>query len=111
LAAHDVGDLVRVWAVFRDMSGAQAAPDTVTLVARAPDGTEATVANTPAAAEDEAAAEAATGEALSGVTGVYRGDIAVDQAGAWWYRWQGIGTVSKAGESSFRVKPRRVRGA
>lgn len=110
MATHDIGDVVTLWAIFRNSAGAQTAT-TATLMVRTPDGeeTEATVA--PAQASDEAAAEAATGETLSGVTGVYKATIDIDQSGRWEYRWEGSGAVTEATEGQFRVRRQHVGGA
>jgi hypothetical protein len=108
LAAHDVGDVIRLWAVFRDAAGAQVAPTTVELTVRTPAGAVSTATVTPAEVADETLAEAATGETLSGVTGVYRSDVAITQSGRWWYRWAGSGSLVEAEEGRFDVRQRRV---
>ena len=108
MSDHDIGDVVSVWAVFRDEAGTQAAPTAVVLTVRKPNGVVGTNSNTGATGGEETLAEAATGETLSGVTGVYRGDIDVDVAGKWWYRWQGTGAIVEAEEGFFMVRRRRV---
>ena len=108
---HDIGDVVSLWSVFRNELGVQTAPTAVTLTVRRPTGAVALVTNRAAEAGEETLAEAATGQTLSGVTGVYRGDVDIDVAGLWWYRWQGTGTVVEAEEGSFGVRRRRVPAA
>jgi hypothetical protein len=105
MSVHDIGDEITLWAVFRDEEGAQAAPTTVTLAVRDPDGDYEVITHEAAAAEDEEAAEAATGETLTGVTGVYKATLAIDQAGIWVYRWVGEGTVAEVEPSVFYVRP------
>jgi hypothetical protein len=104
----DIGDLVTLWQVFRDGTGAQADPDTVTLTVRKPDGTVYEETSTAAEAEDEAAAEEATGATLSGVDGVYKAEIDVDQSGTWRLRWDGTGAVQESATDSFYVRPDMV---
>lgn len=108
MAVHDIGDLVTLWAVFRNEAGTQTAPTTVTLTIRKPDGTveEATVVAVEAGEETQA--EAATGETLSGVTGVYKAEIGVTQSGTWRGRWDGDGAVQEVGEVRFYVRPDMV---
>lgn len=106
--SHDVGDAVRLWAVFRDEAGAQADPGLVTLAVRHPDYTVEDIPTEPAEAGDETLAEEAMGETLTGVTGVYKAVVEPDAGGVWWYRWAGEGAVMEAEESWFAVNFRRV---
>ena len=104
----DVGDVLTLWAAFRDQTGAQAAPTAVVLTVRKPDGTSSVVANSAASAPDETLAETATGQMLSGVTGVYKATLTIDQAGTWRYRWAGTGAVAEMEQGVFMVRRDRV---
>jgi hypothetical protein len=104
---HDIGDAVRLWVVWRNEAGVQTAA-TTTLHVRKPDGTVTLVANSSAAVEDETLAEAATGQTLSGVTGVYKAQVTADQAGRHDYRWTATGAVTEVSEGWFDVRVRRV---
>lgn len=101
---HDVGDVVTLWVVFRDQTGAQADPDNVTLTVRDPHGGVTQVTNVAAAAEDEEAAEEATNQTLDGVVGVYRADLELDLSGRWRYKWEGTGAVDEVEASRLYVR-------
>lgn len=105
---HDVGDVARLWSVWRNAAGDQTAPTTLALRIRHPDGTVESVAPTPAEAGDETAAEAALDQTLSGVTGVYRVDVAFDASGLWLYTWDATGTVAEAETGAVIVRRDRV---
>lgn len=104
MSVHDVGDVVTLWAVFRDEAGVQADPSTVTLTVREPQGDVVDVPAVAAEAEDEEAAEAATGQTLTDVTGVYRAELEITQGGRYRYKWEGTGTVDEVEASSFYVR-------
>lgn len=107
--SHDVGDVVTVWAVFRDETGVQTAPGEVTLRARRPDHTFVDITPIAVEAGDEDVADAALpGEALSGVTGVYRGGIELDYPGLWWYGWHGAGAITEHEEGYIGARVQRV---
>lgn len=108
MATHDVGDLVTLWSVFTDALGAQADPTAVTLTVRDPSGVESSVTPSPAVEGDLPVASAATGQTLTDVTGVYKGEVAIDSSGLWRYRWEGTGAITEAGEGSFHVRRQRV---
>lgn len=108
MATHDIGDAVRLWVAFRDEANAQTAPDTVELYVRAPDGEVTLVANAAADGADETLAEAALGETLSGVTGVYKAVVVPDEAGTWRYRWEATGSVTERQAGWFDVRLDRV---
>jgi hypothetical protein len=108
MASHDVGDIRTVWAVFRNTAGTQTAT-TAALTYIKPGATTSLAATVlPAEAGDEAAAEAALEETLSGVTGVYKAALTLDTEGVWYYRWEGTGSVTEAGGGFFTVRRRRV---
>jgi hypothetical protein len=108
MATHDVGDLVTIWAVFRDAYGAQANPTTIALTVQAPGAEAADVSAVQAIEAELPIAETATGETLTDETGVYKGEVEVDTSGLWRYRWEGTGAVTEAGEGSFLVRRQRV---
>ena len=82
---YDIGDLVRVSAVFTNAAGS-ASDTTVALKLMKPDGTT----STPTPTHDS--------------TGNYHYDVSVDQAGKWYYRYEGTGVVQTASEGSFLVR-------
>lgn len=104
MAIHDIGDVVTLWAVFRDEDGAQTDPTTVTLSVRDPQGNVTDAGADAAEAGDEEAAEAATGETLTGVTGVYRADLPVTLGGRWRYRWDATGDIAESETGSFYAR-------
>lgn len=108
MAQHDIGDAVRLWCVFRDESGDQAAPTSVTLIVRDPSGNDASVATTPATAGDVTNAATATGQTLTDETGVYKASVTVDEAGFWHYEWTGTGAVVEVEPGWLEVRRRRV---
>jgi hypothetical protein len=105
---HDIGDAVRLWAAFYDELGAQAAPDTVTLIVRDPSDNDTTISNGGASAGDLAIASAAVGATLAATTGVYKAVVNADEAGVWWYEWTGTGTVDEVQSGFFEVRRRPV---
>ena len=108
---YDIGDAVVLYAVFRDEAGDQADPTAVTLLVRDPSGNTAEESNAAAQAGDETAAETATGQTLSGVTGVYKATVTVDEAGWWHYKWVGSGNVAEMEASWIEVRRDRVGAA
>ena len=108
MADHDIGEAVRLWAVFRDIDGDQAAPSTVTLIVHHPDGEDESVDNDPAGSGDVTAAATATGQTLVDETGVYYADVTPDEAGWWQYEWTGTGAVAEVEPGWFAVRRRRV---
>ncbi len=69
---YDIGDLVRITATFTDAAGDATDPDVVRMKYQDPSGTEATDSNP-----------------TNSATGVYYADIDVDEAGTWYYRFEG----------------------
>jgi hypothetical protein len=108
MAQHDIGDAVRLWSVFRDESGDQAAPTTVTLIVHHPDGEDESVATTPAVAGDVSNAATATGQTLADETGLYKASVTPDEAGFWHYEWTGVGAIAETEQGWFEVRRRRV---
>lgn len=89
---YDVGDRVRVSAVFRDLTGAVADPTTIVVMYRDPSGnvTTKTYVSDPEVVRDS--------------LGGFHLDIDVDEAGTWTYRVEGAGAVVAAGETTFVAK-------
>ena len=90
---HDIGDSVRLQAVFRDHDGTLTTPTTTTLKIKDPSGNVETVAN---------------GSLSTGTTGVKYYDYTVDEAGQWWFRFEASGNIVAVEEKEFQVKARQV---
>lgn len=90
---YDIGDTVELAGDFTDLDGTPADPDAVTLSIKAPDGT---------------VTEIEQGDLSSGDTGSWTYLYSPDQAGLYWYRFQGVGSVEAAEEKVFRVRRRHV---
>lgn len=90
MATYDIGDEVRMTATFTDLDGNNADPTTVTCTVEDPDGTT----STPTVQNPN--------------VGVYYADISPDQAGKWWFRFDGTGALVAAEEGSFAVRKRQV---
>lgn len=89
--AYDIGDEIELAAEkFVDRTGTPQNPTTVTLKIQKPDLTEATHTYPTAGMSRPE-------------TGDYRFALVVDQAGTWYYRWQGVGVVNQARQKSFEV--------
>jgi hypothetical protein len=93
LEVHDIGDTVRLQASFRNFDGDLTSPTTTTLYIQDPSGVVTTVNNASIS---------------SGGTGVKYYDLAVDEAGTWWYRFKAAGNLVAEEEGSFRVRNRQV---
>lgn len=92
--SFDIGDAVTVSATFTDRDGAAADPSTVTLRIKKPDDT-VTVVNQGSLTNESA-------------VGAWSYTVTIDQAGQWWVRWEGTGTVTAAEEEMFYVRARKV---
>lgn len=84
---YDVGDQVRLWGVFKNLAGADADPDTIICKHQDPSGNETTITYP-------------TGMTKAS-TGRYYVDLTIDEAGTWYYRFNGTGAIIAAGEQSF----------
>ena len=82
---YDVGDSVRLTAVFTQ-NGANTDPTAVTAKHKDPSGNETTPATTNPNA------------------GHYFFDLTIDEAGTWWYRFEGTGAVVAAAEGTLSVR-------
>ena len=85
MAAHDIGDRVRLEVTVKDYDDALTAA-TLTITVTDPDGN---------ATEVEAEAES---------TGLYYGYVTVDQAGTWRWRAETSGALVGAAEGAFTVR-------
>lgn len=91
----DIGDRPVSTVEFFDLSGAFADPTTVKVVTRNPSGTE--TAYTYGVASEVAKTS----------TGIYTftfPQFTATQAGAWYIRWNGTGTVTASFEDGFTVR-------
>lgn len=88
---YDKGDLITLWAEFKDKAGAAADPTTVTLKTRAPDGTIAV-----------------RSPLTNPSTGRYEYDLSLTgldaQTGRWRYQFSGTGTVQAVEVHEFVVR-------
>jgi hypothetical protein len=82
----DTGDLVRLGNTFTNFAGVGTNPTTVTLTVRDPSGND----STPSATSDG--------------SGVYHYDLTLDEAGTWYYKWQGTGTIVAVSEGTIIVQ-------
>lgn len=89
---HDLGDRVRVSAVFRRVSDGEAIdPTVVSISVRDPEG----VVTTKVYGTDE--------DVIKDSVGNYHYDVDVDQAGTWYYRWFSTGAGKAGAEQLFNV--------
>ena len=91
---YDVGDLVRISGPFT-VAGVATDPTTVTLKIKDPSGNVATYTY-------------ALAEIIKDSVGNYYKDIIIDEAGYWYYRWEGTGTVQAADEKYLFVHTQQV---
>ena len=106
---YDQGDVITLWAVFRDEAGVQTAPTTATFMVLRPGATASqSYPDVPAVAADETRAEVATGETLSGVTGVRKVDLELDTSGLWRYEWLSTGSVAQRQPGWLEVRRRHL---
>ncbi len=89
--AYDIGDIARISAPFRDITNVLADPTVVTASVRKPDGTITNYV-------------VASAQIIRDGVGLYHLDIGpLDQAGDWFYRFVGTGTVATSAEGTFYV--------
>lgn len=92
---YDVGDLVRVTGTFTDIDSVATDPDVVRCKYQDPSGNDTTDVY-------------GVGSTVKSATGVYYLDIDIDEAGTWFYRFEGEtsgGEGQGAAESNFYVTP------
>jgi len=86
-----VGDSIRITVAWFNQAGEATDPTTVTLRICGPDYIKAVYVY-------------ADGGVAKAAIGSYYKDIAIDQAGTWFYRWEATGTVTATEPGSFYVK-------
>ena len=91
---YHISQLVRISATFT-VGGAATDPTTVTLRIKDPSGNKTVYTY-------------ALAEITKDSAGVFHKDITVDEAGCWYYRWEGTGTVQAVDEDYFYVRSRQV---
>lgn len=89
VSLYNIGDLLRLQAVFKDLDGNNADPSAVVLKIKVPAGTVTTV-NYP-------------GTITRSSTGTYYYDYLVAASGVHYFNWAGSGAYTAADESSFTV--------
>lgn len=94
-STYDIGDKVRLRAVFTSTSGAFLDPTLVTFKYRDPSGNESTVISSSTSVVHPS-------------TGTYTTDIIVDQQGVWRWRAYSTGNITTAGESDFVARKQYV---
>ena len=77
---------------FKDSAGTLTDPTTVSLIYRAPDGTETTITY-------------AGGGVTKDSTGVYHADVTCSVVGDWYYRFVGTGAAVAVDEEHFTITP------
>jgi hypothetical protein len=86
---YEIGDQIRLTAVFTDANGAAADPTTVTCSIRRTAG--------------DSWSFAYPGSVTKSATGTFSCDWTCSNDGIYEYRWAGTGAVVAAGEAIFRV--------
>jgi hypothetical protein len=89
---YDIGDMVRFTAQFYNANDVLTDPSTVGIKLLAPDNSEVTYAF---GTDPELTRESA---------GIYQLDLKLEQAGRYFYRWEGAGVVTSAEEEEFYVR-------
>ena len=87
---YDINDRIRMSVVF-SVAGVSTDPATITLKVQDPSGNEATYTH-------------ALAEVTRSDTGDYFKDITIDEAGYWYYRWEGTGAVIAAAEAMLMIR-------
>lgn len=90
---YDIGDKVLLRVTFRDTDGDLTTPTTTTLRIMDPSGNVTVVNNASIS---------------TGGTGIKEYEHTVDEAGEWWYRFNGSGNIVAAEEATFRVRAQQV---
>jgi hypothetical protein len=89
---HDIGDVVRCSGAFTDSDGAAQDPGGVTFEFQDP-------------SENEVIYTYGTdAELVKDSTGNYHVDLTIDEAGYWYYRFNGVTTGVSGGEGVFAVR-------
>jgi hypothetical protein len=87
---YDIGDVARVTMTFT-VDDVNTDPTTITLKVKDPTGNKTTYTY-------------ALAEVTRSAAGIYYKDISIDEAGQWYYRWEGTGAVETAEENYFMVR-------
>jgi len=94
MVRYDIGDARRLQATFKDITGTNTDPTTVTFSIKEPNSTAVDyIFGTDA-------------EVVKSTSGVYYIDWICTKFGEHLFRWEGTGTVTAAEEGSFTVKKR-----
>jgi len=93
---YDIGQAVRCDVVFADTAGTATDPTTVTFIIRDPSGNETTYTYPPA------------GTIVKDGVGDYHADVTLDEAGLWYYRWEGTGALVAASEHGFYARKSEI---
>lgn len=96
MATYDIGDIVRVSASFKSLSGSLIDPTSACLVYKAPSGSSSTLVY------------GTDGALVRDETGIYHVDITATSAGRWDVRWSSSGTGQASEEAYFNVRNRQV---
>lgn len=90
--AYDVGDKLRITATFT-VASTNTDPTTITMQHKDPSGntTSKTYAADPT-------------EVVKSATGIYYYDLTFDEAGTWYVKWTGTGTVVAVDEIALEAK-------
>lgn len=91
-----VGDIRRLGVTIRNSTGNAVDPTTLTIVVRAPSGTETTYTYGTDAV------------VVKSSTGVYQMDLSLTEQGKWKYDWTGTGTAQGSEGASFIVRPKQT---
>lgn len=92
---YDVGDLVRLRAVFKNAAGADTDPTTIVLKHKNPAGTVTTLTYSLAELTKEG-------------TGIYYKDVSITLDGKWIYKFIATGTVQAVEEEQFFVRKSEI---
>jgi len=90
---YQKGDLRRIGGTFTNAAGTPTDPTTITFKYTRPSGTTVTLVYGTDAALMRTSA------------GVYYVDLDITEAGKWYYRFAGTGTVQEAEDGQFNVEP------
>jgi hypothetical protein len=95
LSTYDIGDKVRLSAVFTTTAGAFIDPTLVTFKVRDPSGNVSTVTSASTVVTNPS-------------TGTFKTDIVIDEQGVWRWRVYSTGNITTAGEDVLVARKRWV---
>lgn len=93
---YDVGDLVRVSAVFKNAAGTATDPTATSIKIRKPDGVVTTLVF------------GVDGALIRDSAGTFHTDISITMKGEWIHKFIGTGAVQAVEEKNFLAKPSLV---